>query len=416
MSESYPQDQIVGAAARAGPLGQHLAAYVEHLGAHGYTHATIRWQLCLLSVFGRWLDRAGLAVGDLNEEVIGRHVEEDRGHGRWVCAIPGVLRRFVEHLRAIGVVPVVSPALPAPDDFERVGQRYRMFLEQERGLAEPTIENYLGLLRRFLVHRFGEGPVHTSDLGPEDAAHFLLEHAHKGSPGRASLMVTTLRSFFRFLLQHGEISIDLAASVPTVANWRRTKLPRYVEPGAVEQVLEACDRSTAMGRRDYAILILLARLGLRAGEVVMLRLDDVNWREGTLAVRGKGALHDRLPLPEDVGEALADYLRHGRLHDGRTRRLFVRARAPLRGFANAGAVTTLVQRAVHRSGIEAPIRGAYLFRHSLATGMLRGGASLAEVGEVLRHRSTNSTEIYAKVDLRSLREVAATWPVHGGSR
>jgi len=415
MSEPYPKDQIDCAAARAGPLGPHLFAYVTQLVESGYARATIRWQLGLVCVFGRWLDRVGLSVCDLDHEVIERHVRDDRGHGRWRRAIPGVLKRFLEHLQSIGATidPLPTPPTKALRDVEL---RYLRFLEQERGLAQCTIENYLGLLGRFLAHRFGDRPVRLSDLGPKDAAHFLLEHAHRGSPGRARLMVTALRSFFRFLLEHGEIEADLAASVPTVANWRRTKLPRYVEPAVVERVLEACARTTPMGRRDYAILLLLARLGLRAGEVVTLRLDDINWRDGVLTVHGKGALHDRLPLPEDVGEALADYLRRGRPYDARTRRLFVRARAPLQGFANAGAVTTLVQRAVDRAGIDAPIRGAYLFRHSLATGMLRGGASLAEVGEILRHRSTNTTEIYAKVDLRSLREVALPWPAQGSSR
>lgn len=415
MSESYPSDQTTGAAARAGPLGQYIAGYVEKLVGAGYARATIRWRLCLVCVFGRWVDRAQLRVCDLDEEAIEQHVREGLVCGRRCRAIAGALRRFLDHLRAAGVTTTAPKARPC-QLLTAVERRYRRFLEEERGLAPPTIENYLSLLRQFLVHRFGEEPVSACALGPRDAADYLLEHAHRVSPGRASLMVTTLRSFFRFLLQHGEIQSDLAAAVPTVANWQRTRLPRYIAPADVERVVQACDRGTKTGRRDYAILLLLARLGLRAGEIVALRLDDVDWRAGTLTVRGKGSRHEKLPLPIEVGKALVGYVRRSRPPSAGTRRFFVRARAPLRGFAGPAAVTTLVRRAIERAGVDAPYRGAHLLRHSLATGMLQKGASLAEIGEILRHRSTNSTEIYAKVDLHALRSVALPWPTRGGVR
>jgi site-specific recombinase XerD len=228
-------------------------------------------------------------------------------------------------------------------------------------------------------------------------------------------MVTALRSFLRFLLTRGEIEADLAACVPTVASWRLSTVPKYLTPSEVQRLLGTCRRDTPTGRRDYAILLLLARLGLRAGEIVALSLDDIDWRAGEMTVPGKGLVHDRLPLPVDVGEAVAAYLSQGRPACS-SRRVFIRAKAPRRGLSHPSTVSTIVRTAVERAGLHPPVKGAHLLRHTLATEMLRGGGSLAEIGEVLRHRARNSTEIYAKVDLNGLRSLALPWPVGGGGR
>jgi site-specific recombinase XerD len=225
-------------------------------------------------------------------------------------------------------------------------------------------------------------------------------------------MTTAFRSFFRFLFQKGELQVNLAASVPTVANWRLSTVPKYLTPKEVERLLQACNRRTAVGRRDYAILLLLARLGLRAGEVVALQLEDINWRAGEILVRGKGLLHDRMPLPPDVGRALTSYLRQDRPRC-LTRRVFVCRKAPLRGFAGPSTLTTIVRRALDRANLHPEFKGAHLLRHSLATSMLRSGATMGEIGEVLRHRARNTTEIYAKVDFDGLRSLAHPWPMGG---
>jgi site-specific recombinase XerD len=225
-------------------------------------------------------------------------------------------------------------------------------------------------------------------------------------------MTTAFRSFFRFLFRRGELRADLAASVPTVANWRLSTVPKYLTPQEVERVLKACDRRTTVGRRDYAILLLLARLGLRAGEVVDLQLEDINWRAGEILVRGKGLLHDRMPLPADVGEALACYLRRDRPRC-QTRRLFVCTKAPRRGFAHPSTLSTIVHRALARADLHPPLQGAHLLRHSLATSMLRSGATMGEIAEILRHRTLQTTEIYAKVDFQGLRSLAHPWPMGG---
>jgi len=240
----------------------------------------------------------------------------------------------------------------------------------------------------------------------------VLRHTPSMNVKRAQVMTTAFRSFFRFLFQKGELRADLAASVPTVANWRLSTVPKYLPRQEVERVLKACDRRTAVGRRDYAILLLLSRLGLRAGEVVDLQLEDINWRTGEILVRGKGLLHDRMPLPADVGEALACYLRRDRPRC-QTRRLFVCTKAPRRGFAHPSTLSTIVHRALARADLHPPLQGAHLLRHSLATSMLRSGATMGEIAEILRHRTLQTTELYAKVDFQGLRSLAHPWPMGG---
>jgi site-specific recombinase XerD len=245
-----------------------------------------------------------------------------------------------------------------------------------------------------------------------DISRFVLRYANKSSRGRAKLMVTGLRSFFRFLRMHGYISTDLASVVPTVANWQCATLPNWIPPGDVEHLLRSCDQSTTSGQRNYTILLLLARLGLRSGEVVNMTLDDINWEAGEIRVGGKSRRLDRLPLPKDVGEALARYLCQGRSRCS-TRRVFVRMRAPVCGFMGSGAIYSMVQRAFDRAGLHPSHKGPHILRHSLATNMLRQGASLAEIGEVLRHRDLATTQIYAKVDLEALSKIAHPWPGGG---
>jgi site-specific recombinase XerD len=288
-----------------------------------------------------------------------------------------------------------------------------MYLRSERGLVTATIVNYQPVIRKFLVERFGNGPLLFRELKAADVSGFVLRHFQKMSPKRAQLMTTALRSFFRFLFCRGELQIDLAASVQTVAGWRLSTVPKYLTPEEVGRVLRTLDRQTPTGRRDFAILLLLARLGLRAGEVVGLTLDDIDWRAGELIVRGKGLFHDRMPLPSDLGDALASYLRRDRPRC-QTRQVFVCMRAPRRGFAGASTVTTVVRRALDRADLHPAFRGAHLLRHSLATSMLRSGATMTEIGEVLRHRVPNTTEIYAKVDFEGLRSLAHEWPIGGG--
>lgn len=229
----------------------------------------------------------------------------------------------------------------------------------------------------------------------------------------AKLLTTALRSFLQYGRYRGDIRLDLAAVVPLVANWSMSSVPRAIAPDQVRRLLARINRRTAVGRRDYAILLLLARLGLRSGEVVFLELDDIDWKDGSFSVRGKGGRRFQLPLPADVGEAIVAYVRHGRPASN-SRRVFLRAKAPFRGFLGPSAVGSIVRHALLRAGIDAPTTGAHQFRHGLATEMLRHGASLSEIGELLGHRSPETTKIYTKVDLDALRTLALPWP--GGVR
>jgi site-specific recombinase XerD len=394
------------------PLRPHLESFAVLLSSLRYTASTARPQLEFLSVFGRWLVQEGIAVTDLDEEIIDSFFGERRRQGLSPRYHASTVRRFLEHLRNEGIVPLTEPVTDE-SPLALLTSRYEKYLREERGLSTATVKNYMPFVCRLLTERFGDGPLCLQELGPGDISDFILRHAHSKSPKRAKMMSGALRSFFRFLFQHEEIEINLSVSVPSVPNWRLATVPKHLTSEEIERLLKACDRSTSTGRRNYAILLLLVRFGLRAGEVVNMELDDIDWRAGEIMIRGKGLLHDRLPLPADVGEALADYLRYGRPQCS-TRRLFICAKAPRRGFTGPGAISSIVRRTIDRAGLDPPIKGAYLLRHSLATEMLRRGASMSEIGEVLRHRVPSTTEIYAKVDFHGLRSLAQPWPEKGG--
>jgi site-specific recombinase XerD len=319
-----------------------------------------------------------------------------------------VLPKLLEYLRDVGAVrPREEKADDSPQ--ARLLGAFEQHLKQERGLSQATLDNYLPAIRSFLSERFGTGPLVLRELSSSDVTDSVLRYARRTSPGSARLRAQALRSFLRFALREGEILSDLAAAVPTVANWRLSRVPGVLPPEQIDRLLHSCDQSTLVGQRDYTVLLLLVRLGLRAGELVAMRLEDLHWRAAELTVRGKGRRRDRLPMPQDVGEALATYLRQGRPSCS-SRRVFVRLRAPHRGFASEVALCSIVRRAHDRAELRCDGKGAHLLRHSLASEMLRQGASLSEIGQILRHNCPTTTEIYAKVDLSGLRELAQPWP------
>ncbi len=416
MSENLFKEPVAAERLGRDPLKAHVDSVARSLVDLGYASSTVRTYQWCLADFSGWIERSGVAVGDLDDRIVDTFVDERQRQGRLHWSHRPAVRRLVEHLRERGTVrtPTVertSEPLPAA----RLVREYEEHLRTERGLAPASVVAYLPYVRRFVQEHFGEQPPRLRELGPRDVSSFIVRCAHSMSPGTVKLMVTALRSFLRFLFQRGQLEANLAEAVPSVADWRLSTVPKYLSVEAIEGLLGACDQSTSTGRRDYAILVLLSRLGLRAGEVVALELDDIDWRAGEIVVRGKGLLHDRLPLLPEVGEALAAYLRRDRPVVS-TRRVFVRTRAPLRGFAGPSTVSTIVRRALDRAGLNPPMKGAHVLRHSLATGMLQSGASMAEIGEILRHRRPNTTEIYAKVDFAGLRSLAQPWPVAGGGR
>ncbi len=349
----------------------------------------------------------------LGEHIIETFLKELRQQGRLRRGQGLTILRFLVYLRSQGIVPYPEPVYDT-SPLAELEHQYESYLRTERGLTTATVVSYRPIVHRFLVHQYGDGPVHLEALDASTISSYILAHADSKTIKSAQLMVTALRSFFRFLLRDAKIQVDLAVCVPSVADWRLSAVPKYLTEEEIQRLLDACDRATSTGRRDYAVLLLLIRLGLRAGEVVALELDDIDWRAGEMMVRGKGLIHDRLPLLTEPGEALATYLRTDRPQSP-TRRVFVRMKAPHTGFAGPSTVSTIVRRALERAGLDPPIKGAHLLRHTLATGMLRDGASMEEIGEVLRHRSPNTTEIYAKVDVSGLRALAQPWPNLGGA-
>ena len=399
---------------QSNPLASHLESFAQLLADDAYAKSTIRSKLLWIAQLGWWLQEEKVTLAQLNERIIDTFLKKLRHQGRRRRGQGATIQRFLVHLRNQGIISCPEPVCDKSPLVE-LEHQYEKYLRIERGLTTATVVNYRPIVHRFLVYHYGDGPLHLEALKASDISAYVLAHAHTQSAGRAQLMVTALRSFFRFLLRAALIQVDLAACVPTVADWRLSTVPKYLSEEEVQRMLDACDRSIATGRRDYAVLLLLVQLGLRASEVVALEIDDIDWRGGEMRVRGKGSFHDRLPLLTEPGEALATYLRTDRPRT-RSRRVFVRMKAPHSGFAGPSTVSTIVRRALARAGLHAPTKGAHLLRHTLATTMLQKGASMAEIGQVLRHRSPNTTEIYAKVDLLGLRSLAQPWPNSGGVR
>lgn len=394
-----------------GPLGRFVPRYRAVLATEGYTSRTSEMHLCLLANLNEWLERCHLQASDLTEKTIGRYFEYRRRHFHTLPNDQSILGKVLHLLQDAGEVRGKCPPITR-GPHRRVEEDYDRYLAEERGLAIATRLNYGPFIDFFLRDQFGMRPPRFRSLSARDIVTFVRREAAHYSPKRAGVMITALRSFLGYLRYRGYVRTDLAACVPSIATWSFSSLPRFLQPMQVRHVLRICDRRTALGRRDYAVLLLLARMGLRACEVVSLTLEDINWRAGEITIYGKGNKMSRLPLPSDVGEAIAAYLVKGRPRCS-SRRVFLCTRAPRRGFKNSVAVSTIVARRLKQSGYTGPHTGAHVFRHTLATNMLRSGASFDEIAQLLRHQSFNTTALYAKVDLSALRPLAQRWPERG---
>jgi site-specific recombinase XerD len=402
-------DQVVLSRPPGGPLAAQIDSFAKSLSAQGYVLCSIHRQVLLAACFSRWLKQQGVEPRRITSDHPGRYLRHRARQVRPCRGDAAALTHFIDFLRGEGVIPAEKLSASRPTPAERCAQAYEQYLHEARALARATIVNYVPFVRHFLKDRFGNGRVTLSRLRASDIVRFVQRQAPHLHRKRAKLMTSALRSFLRYLRYRGEITLDLAAAVPVVANWSMPSIPRAIPANQVRQLLASIDRRTAIGRRDYAILLLLARLGLRSSEVAFLELDDIDWNAGQLSVRGKSGQRSELPLPAEVGKAIAAYLRRGRPHSA-SRRVFLRAKAPLRGFLGPGGVGSVVRHALQRAGIKAPSYGAHQFRHGLATEMLCRGASLGEIGAVLGHRHPQTTKIYTKVDIQALRSLALPWP------
>ena len=392
----------------SGPLAAYAEGFYADLTERGYASSSATEHVRLMGHVSQWLDKEAVTAGELTAERVEGFLQSRRqSHVRLVSA--RAIAPLLSFLRGLGVVPEPPSLLPGTDA-ERLLDDYRRYLLGERKLAAGTVRLYERVARAFLLSLSEPIEARLGHLEAQEVTAFVLRECPGRSVSVARTLVSGTRSLLRFLYLDGRMPSSLASAVPGVAGWSMSSLPRAVSPEVAGRLIASCDLARAVGRRDRAILVLLARLGLRGQEVADLELGDVDWRAGEVVIRGKGDRRERLPLPADVGEALVGYLQHGRPRSP-SRRLFLSARAPL-GPLSASAVRSVVRDACRRAGL--PVIGAHRLRHMAATEMLRAGASLAEVGQVMRQRSALTTANYAKVDRLALRTLARPWP--GGER
>lgn len=394
-----------------GPLSACVAGFRDELAAQGYRPDAAASQLQLMAHASRWLAEQGLVAGDLSAVEVERFVECRRSQGYRQHRSSHALEPLLRYLRELGTLPVSAAVDMTP--VEDLLERYRGHLVSARGLALSTTQRYLNTARGFLSKLAGPGgELDLSGLSAGLAIEYVGRQSPRLTPASAQDLVNSLRSLLRFLDLAEIAPAGLAEALPAVAVWGGGSLPRALAPEQVAALLASCDRASVTGRRDLAVLTMLARLGLRAGEVSGLLLDDFDWRLGEVVVRGKGQRVARMPVPVDVGDAVVAYLDGGRPGVS-CRSVFLRVCAPIVGLSAIG-VSTIVGRACERSGL--PWSGAHRLRHSAATSMLAAGGSLGEVSQVLRHHSGPATTgIYAKVDWLALRSVARPWPQEGAA-
>jgi len=392
-----------------GPLAPYAGGFGEALDRQGYAPSSMASQLKLVAHLSRWMATERVLVSELTPELVGQFVTARRAAGYRHFLSPRGLQPLVRYLGERGVVPEPAPQV-VDSPAEMALERYRVYLVGERSLAAGTVRYYERVARLFLQTVSNREGLDVAAITTGDVSRFVLAECRGRSVGSAKTVVMALRSLLCYLYVEGLTATALVGAVPAVAPWRSGSLPTALDTAGVARLLASCDRRSATGRRDFAVLVVLARLGLRAGEVAALRLNDIDWRAGEVLVRGKGDRHERLPLPEDVGEALTGYLRRGR-PVVECRSLFLRVHAPTAGLSGCG-VSDIVRAACRRAGL--PEVGAHRLRHFAATETLHAGASLAEVGQLLRHYSSFTTQQYAKVDRTALLEVATPWK--GGAR
>lgn len=386
-----------------GPLAPYAREFRARLRAAGYTPLSTVNTMRLAAHLSSWLEVNGLEPAGLTAGEVERYAAARRAEGRSFALLPRSLTPILAMLTEMGVLATQAPAAPL-SDHDRLVAAFERHLRCERGLAQATVAAYAARARRFLG-RLPSG-CRLAGLSAADVTRAVHDEATAVSPGSAQYFVAALRAFLRFCFLEGLTGTDLAAAALAVTGRRRTLLPQGISRADAQALLASCDRRRATGRRDHAVLVILLRLGLRASEAAALSLDDIDWRAGEITVHGKGRRDERLPLPADVGEAIAAWLRRGRPSCAH-REVFVRAVAPA-GPLTRGGISFIVRRACRRAGIAEV--GAHRLRHTAACQMAEAGAPLTEIGQVLRHRSLASTANYARVSVAELRRLAQPWP------
>ena len=398
------------------PLGAYMTQFQTHLERQFYRPATIAEYSQCLTALGHEMKAVGMEPAHLNEDAAVELITK--------AALPSyrskhhrfIVRSFISFLRMEDVGTHPPEAMADDSACAQLRRDYEAYLRRQRGLSERTIFHSWRLADRFLTFRFGDSDPDLSAVAASDIASFLQQAMTRKPPLRDKTLSSHLRNFFRYLFKAGKTATNLAVGIPSVAQRYGARLPRHLTPEQVDTLVKAVRTETPAGRRNYAMMLLIARLGLRAPEVIAMQLDDIDWRSGEIIVRGKGQRHDRVPLPHDVGETLADYIRLDRKTASRA--LFVTERPPHSAFKDGQVLNIILRDAFSRTSLKppAPYVGSHILRHSLATNLVRRGASLEEIGDMLRHRSRASTMIYAKLDIDGLRSIAQPWPIAGGAQ
>jgi site-specific recombinase XerD len=393
---------------KSGPHGQLVELYAARLVKDGLARQGTWRCLNLVGNLLSWIARSRSQVTDLDERMVERYLRHRAGKQLIQASDRPALKRLLSVLRDTGTI--APPALPPITPHDQIFEEFGDYLRRERGLAAKSIIRHLPIIRRFLREVCPAGASDLGEISQEDVICYIERHARDWSAASGKAMCWSLRAFLRYLHHRGLNPLALAGCVPSIRRWKLAHLPTYLSAAQVQKVLDGCDRTTALGRRDYAILMMLAKIGLRADEVATLTLDDIDWRSGEMLVRAKGRQRARMPMPPDVGAAVVAYLCNGRPTSS-CRRLFLRTPAPNLGFASGCAITMIAKTALERAGIRGYAhQGAHIFRHSLATELLRSGATLSEIGQLLRHESHDTTRVYAKVDVEALRTLSLPWP------
>ena len=390
----------------AGPLAPHADGFRASLDAQGFSPWSQMFYLHLLADLSRWLGRHGLDASGLTDANASAFRRDRRSRGRARFRGTQGLALLLSFLRDAGAAPPPAAAEPG-DETGVLVAGFAGYLAGERGLRPQTVVLYSGAARRFLNSLPGGGDGILAGLTADAVRSFVIAESSRRGTGSLKNQVTAVRSLLRFLHLRGLIPGPMDGAAPAAAGWHRPPLTRKIRPGDVAAILASCDRGTHAGRRDYAILMLLARLGLRAGEAAAAQAGDIDWRSGTILVRGKGGRDERLPLPADAGAAVADYCRNARPAAAASRMLFLHARAPY-GPLSSSAVAHVVVRACRKAGL--PPASAHQLRHAAATAMRRAGAPLSEISQLLRHQHEGTTSRYGTIDPDELGPVTAPWP------
>jgi len=397
---------------RDGILGQYLDDFAFYLIKQEYSHQTLHSYFGLISKLSIWLQNYQLNLSEFNEQRINEFIHyRKKTIGNFIRKGDAkALKAIISFLRNKNIIPQQEIAQSKNKSIETLLEEFALYLVEEKGLTHSTIKREKGIIRQFLLKQFGKQTVHLEELSRSSLLAYINNSYKQYSSKNTQLIASVLRTFLHFLLVNGKVNAEFTGYIPSIPSYRTTHLPEFLTKNQVDQLLLSCDQKTASGCRNYAILLLLVRLGLRASEVLKLSLDDIDWQQGNIHIYGKRDKPRLLPLPHEVGSAIANYLKNKRPHS-LIRQVFLRSRAPFQGLHNSSNISSIVHRALQSAGLSPRHQGAHLLRYTAASESLRCGATLFEIGDLLGHCSIDTTALYTKVDVVRLKELAMPWPI-----